>query len=81
MSSPAVSGASPARSLAIVNPASEKTHSDGAEVVGVHSSRWAKCDRRGNFNSFTFHHVKGQLKEQPFSVPSTLYSLMGCSCQ
>jgi hypothetical protein len=37
MSSPAVSGASLARYLAIVNPAFEKTRSDGAEVAGMHS--------------------------------------------
>jgi len=72
MSSPAVSGASLARSFAIVNPAFEKTRSDGAEVAGMHSSRWAKCDRRGNFNSFTFHHVRGQLKEEPSPAPSAL---------
>jgi hypothetical protein len=62
MSSPVVSGASLAWSLAIVSPAFEKTRSDGAEVAEMHSSQLAKCGRRGNFNTFTFHYVNRQLK-------------------
>jgi hypothetical protein len=60
ISSLAVCGASPARSLAIVRPATKKPLSEGADVAGLHNTWIATSDINLNLFRWTFHHVNGE---------------------
>ena len=60
----AVVGSKLLRSFAIVNPAAEKTLSDGAEVAGIASSLNASLEISGNCCALILHQSNGLLNDE-----------------
>ena len=65
-----------ARLEAIVNPAWENTRSEGAEVAGMHSMRFAMVASRGNLWQWSFHHCSGLVKSPLSSCINKTGSLL-----
>ena len=62
MRSEACCGCTDVRHLDIVNPATEKTRSEGAEVAITHSMRRARVLRVCSMFAFICHHRRGSDK-------------------
>ena len=62
ITSPAFSGSNLERALAIVNPTTENTLSDGADVAGIAKIFLAMTASNGYCCSFSHHQSNGLLK-------------------